>query len=159
MTEKSRNPLIPILAVWGLYLQWLFFFLFSVFHLAFHLSVRSFNQCCYSTMKGVTLCLMLHLVSRRSAQILFTTTVGCSFQLYDVLQQINNKPLLTYPAWSADDRNISLSQRSTVVWLLLITANNCAVILAYLKAPENISYLKCSSITLNIHHEMCNNQS
>lgn len=48
---------------------------------AFHLRARSFSQRCYSAMDGITLCLMLHLVSRRSACILFTTVVGCSFHL------------------------------------------------------------------------------
>lgn len=72
--QKSTNP--NVLPVWGLYRQWLFPVFFC---LAFHLSVHSFDQCCYSSMKDVTLCLMLHPVSRRSAKILFTTTVECSF--------------------------------------------------------------------------------
>lgn len=76
--EKSRNPLIHHFLQYGDYTFSDFFF---PPRRAFHLRAHSFSQRCYSAMDGITLCLMLHLVSRRSAHALFTTVVGCSFHL------------------------------------------------------------------------------
>lgn len=73
-SEESRNPLIHHSCSMGIIPYVTFFSVFVLLFICLCIVSRF-----YSTRKGITLCLMLHLVNRRSAKILFTMTVGCSF--------------------------------------------------------------------------------